>query len=64
MNTHLNDDDAIEIADLETCAIIISGYVSQGRIGPVHADDMGAETLLAQLSLLVLAQEPPLHSAS
>jgi hypothetical protein len=32
--------------------------VSQGRIGPMNANDFEAETLLAQLAVLARKQEP------
>lgn len=46
------------IETLEHAAVIIAGFVAQGRIGPSREDDYEAETLLAHLAVLVRAQEP------
>lgn len=54
-------DDAPDINSIDTievAAIIISGFVLQGRIGPTNANDYEAETLLAQLAVFVRQQEP------
>lgn len=55
---HNDTDDATPIDTLEIAAIVVSAFVSQGRIGPINLDDHEAETLLAQLAMVVRQQEP------
>lgn len=52
-----SEDGSIVIDSLEIAAVVINGYVSQGRIGPTSPSDCEVETLLAQLSILVLQYE-------
>ena len=53
---HNDTDDATPIDTLEIAAIVVSAFVSQGRIGPTNLDDHEAETLLAQLAVVVRQQ--------
>jgi hypothetical protein len=47
------EDGSIVIDTLEIAALVINAYVRQGQIGPTSPADHGAETVLAQLSILV-----------
>jgi hypothetical protein len=44
--------------ELVSIAIVLAGYAVQGRIGPSRPGDYDAETLLAQLAVLVRRLEP------
>jgi hypothetical protein len=47
------EDDGINLDTLDNLALVISGYVTMGRIGPTQPDDYEVETLLAQLAVVV-----------
>jgi hypothetical protein len=56
------DDGSFPIDSLEIAAIVINGYALQGRIRPTSQDDIEVETLLAQLSILVMQYEKKIAS--
>jgi hypothetical protein len=47
------EDDGISLDTLDNLALVISGYVSMGRIGPTRSEDREVENLLAQLAVVV-----------